>query len=123
MKRSTGKGNWNHRKNGEIYLEWLSVTQVRNVEGKVLYSIGLFSDITKRKQAEEKIYHRANHDALTGLANRMLFSERLEQTIKQSRRTEQRTALIFVDLGHFKQGYNALDHNVGVSCWRKSPNN
>lgn len=104
---------WNRRKNGEIYPEWLSVTQVRDGQGKASYCIGLFSDITKRKQAEEKIYHRANHDALTGLANRMLFSERLEQTIKQSRRTEQRTAVIFVDLDHFKQVNDTLGHNVG----------
>ncbi len=104
---------WNRRKNGEIYPEWLSVTSVRDKYGNISHYIGVFSDITKRKQAEEKIYFRANHDALTGLANRMLFSERLEQAIKQARRTQKRTAVIFIDLNRFKQVNDRLGHNVG----------
>jgi len=104
---------WNRRKSGEIYPEWLSITLVKDENGAVSHCIGLFSDITQRKQAEEKIYFRANHDALTGLANRMLFSERLDQAIKQGRRTQKRTAVIFIDLNRFKQVNDTLGHNVG----------
>lgn len=104
---------WNRRKNGEIYPEWLSIALVRDGNGAISHYVGLFSDITKRKQAEKKIYFRANHDVLTGLCNRMLFAERLEQTIKQARRTQNCTAILFIDLDRFKRVNDTLGHNVG----------
>ena len=68
-------GTWqgeicNRRKNGEVYYEWLSITVIRDKLGQLESYVSIFSDITKRKKAEDKIYHQANYDSLTGLANR-----------------------------------------------------
>ncbi|HWJ96160.1 MAG TPA: PAS domain S-box protein, partial [Telluria sp.] len=53
---------WNTRKNGEAYLEWLTVSAVRDDEGKVTHYVGVFSDITKAKESQEKLDHLAHHD-------------------------------------------------------------
>ena len=73
---------WNRRKTGEVYVEWLSISAVRDREGSVAHFIGIFSDITVRKQAEERIVHLAHYDALTDLPNRVLLMDRLSQLTK-----------------------------------------
>lgn len=72
-----------------------------------------FSDISERKLAEETIQIQANFDFLTGLPNRRLFRDRLEQSIKQSARTGHPTALMLIDLDHFKEVNDALGHDQG----------
>ncbi|MFZ4701685.1 MAG: PAS domain S-box protein, partial [Candidatus Methylumidiphilus sp.] len=72
------KGNWsgeiwNRRKNGEVYPEWLSITQVTDKHGRLSNYIGLFMDITSLKEADERILFLAHHDPLTGLPNRTLL--------------------------------------------------
>ncbi len=104
---------WNKQKNGDIFLEWLSIRKVTDHTGQALYYIGIFSDITQRKKIEEKISFRANHDLLTGLVNRTIFIERLEQAIKQSQRNEKNTAVLFVDLDGFKKVNDTLGHIIG----------
>jgi len=70
-------------------------------------------DISERKQAEETIRRQAYHDALTGLPNRMLFKERLNQSILQARRADHRLGLLFLDLDRFKNVNETLGHIVG----------
>ncbi|MBI2277834.1 MAG: diguanylate cyclase [Dechloromonas sp.] len=72
-----------------------------------------FADITERKAAEANIWHQANYDALTGLANRRLLTHRLEQMIIDARRSREFIALLFVDLDGFKAVNDTYGHEAG----------
>ena len=121
--RDTGEWRgeiWNKRKNGTIYPEWLNVSAVRDKQGEVEHYIAIFSDITERKQKEELIAFQAFHDALTGLPNRTLFRDRLEQTLALARRHKYRTpAIMFLDLDRFKQINDTLGHDAGDSLLKE----
>jgi len=105
---------WNQRKNGSMYVEWLNVSAVHNRRGEIEHYVAIFSDITERKQREEKITFQAFHDALTGLPNRLLFKDRLEQALALAKRYKVRTpAVMFLDLDKFKQVNDTLGHDIG----------
>jgi diguanylate cyclase (GGDEF)-like protein/PAS domain S-box-containing protein len=104
---------WNRRKNGETYPQWLTITAVRDAEGRVTEYVSLFSDITERKQQEAAIWHQANFDPLTGLANRSLLQDRLERALAHARRHRSKVGLIFLDLDGFKWINDSLGHDVG----------
>ena len=109
---------WNRRKNGEIYPQWGSVTAIADHTGKIQNYVSVFSDISKAKQAEEKLYFLANHDPLTGLPNRMRFSEQLAGAIDRARRSETRVAVVFIDLDRFKLVNDTLGHASGDAYLR-----
>lgn len=104
---------WNKRKNGEEYVEWLSINVIFNTDGTKRLYVAIFSDITAKKKAEELIWHQANYDHLTQLPNRSLFRDRLEQEIKLAHRSRQSAALLFIDLDHFKEVNDSLGHDAG----------
>jgi len=104
---------WNRRKNGEVFPVWETISAVRNTEGEIVEFVALFADITQKKRSEEEIAYRANYDALTGLPNRNLLTERLGQAMKQARREGARVAVMFVDLDFFKQVNDTLGHAMG----------
>ncbi|WP_432742616.1 EAL domain-containing protein [Methylobacter sp. G7] len=104
---------WNRRKNGETYLEWLTINTVYDDQNKVRHRVAMFSDITDQKHAEQTIWQQANFDSLTGLPNRHLFYERLAQEMKKSRRVGLPLALLFLDLDHFKDVNDTLGHGKG----------
>lgn len=110
---------WNRRKNGEVFPEWLTLSAVRDTEGKPTHFVATFSDLTERKAAEEEIHQLAFFDPLTGLPNRRLMLDRLEMTLKDSYRSGQIGALIFVDLDHFKQVNDTLGHHAGDQLLRE----
>ena len=103
----------NRRKNGEVYYEWLSITALRDKFGNLESYVSLFSDITKRKEAEDKIYLQANYDSLTGLANRNLFVDRFEHTLGIAKREHQVVAIFFIDLDGFKYVNDTFGHDKG----------
>ena len=104
---------WNKRKNGDIYPEWLTITAVRDHKDRVQNYIAAFADISRHKLAEEKIRQLAYYDSLTGLANRSLFYDRLEQAIIQAKRHQTKLALLFIDLDRFKEVNDTLGHDAG----------
>jgi diguanylate cyclase (GGDEF)-like protein/PAS domain S-box-containing protein len=92
--------------------EYLFVPVI-NEEGKVEAVAGTARDITERKASEERIKKSANYDFLTGLPNRSLFRDRLEQEVKRSERTGLPVALLFIDLDGFKEVNDRLGHHAG----------
>ncbi|WP_051587322.1 EAL domain-containing protein [Pseudomonas sp. RL] len=104
---------WNRRRSGDIYPEWLSIAAVRDSEGETTHYIGIFSDVTERKEAEARIHHLAHHDALTGLPNRLLLQDRLGQAIREARRKGSQVGILFMDLDRFKWINDTLGHDAG----------
>jgi diguanylate cyclase (GGDEF)-like protein/PAS domain S-box-containing protein len=104
---------WDKRKSGEIYPKWLSISTVRDSEGKVSNYIGTFVDIAERKAAEERMRHLAHFDVLTGLPNRANLQERLPQMLSFAKRNSKQMALMLIDLDRFKVINDTLGHHAG----------
>lgn len=104
---------WNHKKNGELYVERLSISTVHSQDGKIQNYIALFADITEERKANDQIWNHANFDPITQLPNRHLFFDRLEQAILHSIRSGKPLALMFIDLDHFKEVNDTMGHQVG----------
>lgn len=112
------KGFWNgeiynRRKNGEIYPEYLSITAVRDEYQKITHYVGIFTDITAKKEDEERIYRLAFYDPLTQLPNRRLLIERLEHTLAKNERNQTYSMIAFIDLDNFKIVNDTKGHLLG----------
>jgi diguanylate cyclase (GGDEF)-like protein/PAS domain S-box-containing protein len=104
---------WDKRKNGEVHAKWMIINTIKNDDGSLHGYVALFSDITEKKKSEEIIWRHANFDELTGLPNRRMFSDRLQQEIKNQHRSGLTLALLFIDLDHFKEINDTLGHKIG----------
>lgn len=114
LTRGEWKGEiWNRHRNGEVFAEHLSIDTLYDADGKAHRRVALFHDITREKQSAEMIYHQANHDRLTGLANRYAFFERLAAELSRARRANGHVALLFMDLNRFKPVNDAHGHEAG----------
>ena len=114
----TGKGFWqgeiwDRRKDGGIYPKWISISVIRDDEGKILYHIAHFTDVSTERATEERLHHIAHHDVLTGLLNRLSLKGRMDQALATARREGARVAVMFIDLDRFKVINDTLGHHIG----------
>ena len=99
--------NWqgeitNRRKSGDLVTEWLSISAVRDTQGRLMHYVGLFSDLSERQAAAERIQYLSSYDPLTNLPNRNLFADRLGQSLIAAHRFKRETAVILLDLDRFR---------------------
>ena len=104
---------WNRRKNGEVFPEWLTISSVRDSDGKVSHYIGGFTDLSHQKRAEEHIEHLMYYDPLTDLPNRALFRDRFRHAMLQARRGGDQQAFLLLDLNQFIKVNETLGHHIG----------
>ncbi|KKX59777.1 EAL domain-containing protein [Pseudomonas putida] len=108
------------RKNGEMYPQWLQLNAVRDLRGNVSHIVGFFSDLSARRESEERMRYLTHHDELTGLANRSMFRERLGEAHQRVRQGGYRSlALLHINLDRFKQLNDSLGHEVADQLLRK----
>jgi diguanylate cyclase (GGDEF)-like protein/PAS domain S-box-containing protein len=103
----------NRKRNGEFYWCLESISPVRDEQGQIMNFVCVAEDISDRKHAETTIRHLAYYDALTGLPNRRLFRDRLEQTKTSAQRSGSLFGLMYLDLDRFKHVNDTLGHEVG----------
>lgn len=108
-----------YRSNGDPFPAWQSVSVVRDGEGRLTHYVTAFSDVSAIFEAQQQLQHLAHHDPLTGLPNRLLFDDRLENAIEHALRQSQRCLLLFLDLDGFKVINDTLGHAIGDELLRE----
>jgi diguanylate cyclase (GGDEF)-like protein/PAS domain S-box-containing protein len=104
---------WNRVRSGEIRCHHLSISTVRDDDLEPQYYVGMLQDVTERQQAEQAVRFLAQHDTLTGLANRSMMMEQLERHLALAKRHGHGVALLYLDLDGFKPVNDRFGHNVG----------
>ncbi|MEA5098116.1 MAG: diguanylate cyclase [Burkholderiaceae bacterium] len=113
----TSSGRWQgevplRHKNGEIYTASVSLDTVRDDQGHTSNFVLVFSDISERKENEQRLYFLAHYDQVTGLPNWALFNDRLQQALSGAKLRNEPMALMFVDIDRFKSVKDKLGHET-----------
>jgi diguanylate cyclase (GGDEF)-like protein/PAS domain S-box-containing protein len=121
--RADNAGFWQgetrlYRNDGRAFPAWQSVSVVRGPDDMPTHFVTAFSDVSAIYEAQQQLHHLAHHDPLTGLPNRLLFDDRLDNAIGHALRNEQRCVLLFLDLDGFKVINDTLGHAVGDELLR-----
>ncbi|MBK5001640.1 EAL domain-containing protein [Pseudomonas sp. S31] len=109
---------WNRRKSGEIYPQWQTICAIRDDSGELSHYVAVFSDISAIKHSERELAYLAHHDPLTGLPNRLLFSDRAGQALGAAQANKRGCALLLLDLDHFQSINDGLGHTIGDQLLR-----
>lgn len=109
---------WNRRKSGDIYPEWLAISALSGPDDKVSHYIGIFSDISGEKQAQDTIQRLLQYDHLTQLPNRALMRERLELTLGHVRHRERKAAVLMLNLRRFRAINESFGQQAGDAVLR-----
>ena len=104
---------WNRVRSGDIRCHHLSISTVRDDSLEPQYYVGMLQDVTERQRAEQAVRFMAEHDTLTGLANRSMMMEQLERHLALAKRHGHAVALLYLDLDGFKPVNDRFGHNVG----------
>lgn len=104
---------WNRCKDGKIQLHDLSITTITDRHLRTLYYLAMYQDVTAKHEEQQTILHQATHDALTGLANRTLLVDRLEQALAMAQRYGYMVGVMFMDLDGFKAVNDNFGHAIG----------
>lgn len=107
------------RKNGELFPQSVSIGVARNADGLVTHAFSTFSDISAMRAVEERMQKIVNFDSLTGLPNRTLFHQLVEQALAVAHRNKDHCALLVIDLNRFNSVNDSLGHEVGDALLRQ----
>jgi diguanylate cyclase (GGDEF)-like protein/PAS domain S-box-containing protein len=115
----TGFESQVHLRDGSVI--WISenARAVRGADGAIRYYEGTVEDISERKLQERRMAHQATHDVLTGLPNRLLLQDRIEQAIRQATREKTHVGMLFIDLDRLKYVNDTLGHQAGDELIRE----
>ncbi len=113
---------WNRRKDASVYPEHLTITTLQNHKGVQEGYVALFTDITKRKEAEARIQHQANYDPLTELANRNLLIDRLTRAVYRAEGEGSEIAFLLIDLDRFKIVNDTFGHPIADELLKRVGN-
>ncbi len=108
----------NYRKDGSLFWNELHIAPVRDELNEVTHYVGIINDVTERVRYQHELEHQANHDSLTGLANRNLLQDRIEQALQQGRRRGSAAGVVMLDLDRFKNVNDSLGHEAGDNLLR-----
>ena len=119
-----GAGAWQgeiigRRKNGELFPQSVSIGIVRNEDGVITHAYSIFADISVLRATEKRMQQVVNYDSLTGLPNRSLFHQLVEQALATARRNNDHGALLVIDLNRFTSVNDSLGHDVGDELLRQ----
>lgn len=103
----------NRRKDGSLFSVVQNVTPLYNHQGELTHFLAVQQDVSEKKELEREIQYLAYHDVLTGLPNRVLFQDRMQQAIGQAKRDKTKFALLFIDLDGFKDVNDMHGHAAG----------
>ncbi len=109
----------NYRKDGSLFWNELHIAPVHDEAGVLTHFVGILNDVTAYKRYEEQLEYQAHHDELTGLPNRNLMRDRLDQALIHARRYERMLAVVFVDIDQFKVINDSLGHSAGDHVLRQ----
>ncbi|WP_415036161.1 diguanylate cyclase domain-containing protein [Azonexus sp.] len=108
------EGEWqNKTRQGQVFWARARISPIRSEDGEITHFVLLMEDISAHKAQEETIWHQANYDSLTGLPNRTLFAQRLNQALTQAERNNAQSGLFYIDLDGFKAVNDNLGHAAG----------
>ncbi|WP_336273434.1 bifunctional diguanylate cyclase/phosphodiesterase [Vreelandella indica] len=103
----------NYRRDGSVFWNDLYISPVRDGTGDVTHYLGVQNDVSEQREYQAQLTYNANHDALTGLPNRVMLGQRLEEGCVLARRYQRFIAVLFIDLDDFKPINDTLGHEVG----------
>ena len=104
---------YNRKKNGDLFWENVTISPIKNKQGKTTHYLAIKEDISLRKDYEERLLYQANYDKLTELPNRALAYDRLQQAVAGAIRESKRIAVLYMDFDHFKNINDTLGHEAG----------